>query len=123
MTPETAKITIFTSKYPPDKIVDIYTGSFTATKTSSSFTGFRTEHVILHSFGVPVFLDMTWSQDNGATWQPVNSAVPDTSSSSPVFQTCEVGCYSTATEIVVVASNYTTTSRTILFKVAAFWMD
>lgn len=123
MTPEKAKITVFTSKYPPDKIVDIFTGSFGATQSAFSFSGFRTEHVILHSYGQPLFLDMTWSQDNGATWQPVNSAVPDTSTTPATFQTCEVGCYSTSTQIVVVASNYTTTARTIQYKVAAFWMD
>lgn len=125
LTPQNARNMLFTTKYPPDKIVgDTLTGSFEAAASSFAGLGFRTHRAIPHTFGVPVFLQMSYSLDGGATWQDQHVPVPDLSTpSSPVFQTVEVGCYSTNTDIVMVASNYTTSTETISFRIVPIWND
>lgn len=115
---------LFTTAYPPDKIVGVHTGSFTA--NASSFAGIaeRTHHTISHSYGQTVFLQMTYSRDGGTTWQDQHVGVPDlTVPSAPVFQTLDVGCYSSTTQIVIVASNFTIGNITVNFRAAAFWKD
>lgn len=103
-----------------DKTLGVFSGSFTATAGSDSFDPYRTEHAVSHTFGDTVFTDITWSQDGGTTWNGMASGVPDLSDTSqPLFQTCMVGCYSTSTQIVVTASNYTTTAQTITYNVVA----
>lgn len=123
MTVDRSKLEFYSAD-PVDKIVAIYSDTFTAIASSSGGTGKRTHTTINHPFGASLFLDMTWSQDGGVTWQPVNTAVPDLSTpTQPVFQTCEISCYSTSTQIAIVASNYTTSAKTIQYKLAAFWKD
>lgn len=124
LTAANAKNMLFTLRYPPDKIVDVFPGTFTANASSTAFDAFRTEHVIPHTFGTTLFLDMTWSEDGGTTWQSASNGVPDLSNpAAPVFQTRMVGCYSTTDTIIVTCSNYTTTSKTIMYNVVAFWKD
>lgn len=124
LTVANAKKMLFTLRYPPDKIVDTYPGSFTAAASGTPSSPFRTEHAIPHTFGTTLFLDMTWSEDGGVTWQSMNNAVPDLSNpAAPVFQTRVVGCYSTSSSVVVTCSNFTTTAKTITYNVAAFWKD
>lgn len=112
----------FTLRYPVDKILGIFEGSFTAAASSTPPSlGRRTNEAFNHSLGTSVFLQMTYSLDNGTSWQDQHVTVPDLSSpSTPVIQTCEVGCYSTSTQIVIVASNYTGSSKNIQYKVVAF---
>jgi len=115
---------LFATDYPPDKIVRVYTGSFSAAASSSPFFAERTHYAIDHSYGETVFLQMSYSRDGGVTWQDQHVNVPDLSSpSTPVFQTVEVGCYSTSTQIVMVASSYLGSVASIQFRVAAFWKD
>jgi hypothetical protein len=103
-----------------DKILDVYSGSFTVSAAPDEFDPYRAEYPISHDFGEAVFTDITWSQDGGDTWNGMANGVPNLSNpAQPKFQTCRVGCYSTSTKIVVTASNYTTSSQTILFNVVA----
>ncbi len=114
----------FSLRYPPDKIVGVYEGSFTANASSSSFSGERTHNAISHGFSQAVLPVTTYSLDGGTTWQDQNIVIPDLSSpSTPVFQTIEVSAYSTSTQIVVVASSYLGSASTVTFKVIALWID
>lgn len=117
-----AKNMQFSLRYPPDKILNIYEGSFTAQASSNPpFDAYRTEHTINHGLGTYVFMQMTYSLDGGTTWQDQFITVPDLSTpSAPVFQTCEIGCYSTTSDIIVVASNFTGSNKTITYKVVIF---
>lgn len=121
MTPANAKNMRFTLRYPPDKILDIFEGSFTATQSSFAGVSHRTNSAFSHNLGGLVFLQMTYSLDGGTTWQDQHVVVPDLSVPTvPVFQTIEVGCYSTTTQIVIAAANYTTSAETVTYKVVAF---
>lgn len=115
----------FSLRYPPDKIVAIYEGSFTATGSSSPpFSARRTHETIAHSFGETVFVNLTYSLDGGTTWQDQNISIPDLSSPTmPVFQTLAVSAYSTTTDIVIVASKFTAGNATVTYKVVASWKD
>lgn len=111
---------LFTLRYPPDKILDTYPGSFTATAAPNIFQPYRTEFSIPHTYGKAVLLKLSYSLDGGTTWQDENVAVPDlTIPSQPVFDTTYVGCYCTSSNIVVTASNFVTSSRPITFSVEA----
>lgn len=112
----------FTSRFPPDKILDIFEGSFTATQSSApGALAFRTNSAFNHNLGSLVFLQMTYSLDGGSTWQDQHVIVPDLSvPTMPIFQTLEAGCYSTSTQIVIVASNWTGSAKTVTYKVVAF---
>lgn len=122
VTADNAREMLFTLRYPPDKILDIFPGSFVATASSTPpFAAFRTNNAFDHNLGGSVFLQMIYSLDGGSTWQDQHVTVPDlTVPATPVLQTCEVGCYSTATQIVVVASNFTSTAKTVTYLVVAF---
>lgn len=117
-----AKNMQFTLRYPPDKILNIYEGSFTAQASSNPpFDAYRTEYTINHDIGTYVYMQMTYSLDGGTTWQDQFITVPDLSvPGSPVLQTCEIGCYSTTSQIVMVASNFTGSSKTVTYKVVIF---
>jgi|ERR1044071_496698 hypothetical protein len=110
----------FTTRYPPDKIVAVYEGSFTATQSSTGFSPHRTHQTISHSFGTSLLLQTTYSLDGGTTWQDQNISIPDLSTPSmPNFQTIAVSAYSTSTQVIVVASNWTTMPKTVTYKVVA----
>lgn len=124
MTPAQAKNMLFTTRYPVDKIVGVYTGSFTANASSSTLTSERTHDTIPHTFGVTCFLELIYSLDSGTTWQDMDMPIPDLSTpSAPVFQTVTVAAYSTTTDFVVVAANQTTSSETVQYILTATWKD
>jgi hypothetical protein len=122
LTAANAKNMRFTLRYPPDKILGTFTGSFSAAATASpGLTAHRTESAFSHGLGGLMYLQMRYSLDSGTTWQDQHVIVPDLSTpSTPVFQTVEVGCYCTTTQIVIVASNWTSSSKSITYEVAAF---
>ena len=114
---------LFSSRFPPDQILNTFPGSFTAVASSSFLSPHRTENAFNHSLGEQPFTELTYSLDGGTTWQDQHVSIPDLSTpSSPVFQTVTVGCYATSTQIVVVAVNYTTSSKSITYRVDAIRM-
>lgn len=123
--PAEAKKMLFTLRYPPDKILDILEGTFAANASSSPpFASRRTNETISHDFGTTVFTQLTFSVDGGTTWQDQNVAVPDVSDPmNLVFDTYTVGAYSTTTDIVIVAANYTSTNKSVTYKVVLFSKD
>lgn len=109
---------LLTLRYPPDKILDTFRGSFTATAAPGAFTPFRTEVSIPHTYGKAVLVKMSYSLDDGATWQDECTAVPDLSTpSTPVFDTTYVAAYCTSSNVVVTASNFKTSNVAISYKV------
>lgn len=123
MTPAQAKNLLFTTRYPVDKIVNVYSGSFTATASSSTILSRRTHETIPHTFGDECFLELIYSLDGGTTWQDMDMPIPDLTGPSPVFQTVTVAAYSTTTNFVVVAVNQTTSSATVQYILTASWRD
>jgi hypothetical protein len=124
MTPAQAKNMQFTTRYPVDKIVEVYTGSFTANASSSTLTSERTHETIPHDYGDTCFLELVYSLDGGTTWQDMDMPIPDLSSpTTPVFQTVTVAPYSTTTDFVVVATNQTTSDETVEYILTATWKD
>jgi hypothetical protein len=124
MTPAQAKNMQFTTRYPVDKIVEVYPGSFTANASSSTLTSERTHETIPHTFGATCFLELIYSLDGGTTWQDMDMPIPDLSSpTAPVFQTVTVAPYSTTTDFVVVATNQTTSDETVQYILTATWKD
>lgn len=123
--PAEAKKMLFTLRYPPDKILDVLEGSFSLPASSSPpFSSRRVNVSIPHSYGVPVFTQSTWSVDGGTTWQDQNVAIPDLSDPfNLVFDTYTAGAYSTASNIVVVGSNFTSNNLTVTYKVVVFSKD
>lgn len=122
MTVENAKKMRFTLRYPPDKILDTFSGSFSATKSNSPpSTSYRTNNSFSHNLGLQPLLQMVYSRDGGTTWNDQHVTEPDlTDPDKPVFQTIDVGCYATTTAIVIVATNWTNTTETIDYRVVAF---
>lgn len=124
MTPAQAKNMLFTTRYPTDKIVGVYTGTFTAAASSSTLSSERTHETINHDFGDTCLLELIYSLDSGTTWQDMDMPIPNLSvPSAPVFQTVTVAAYSTTTTFVVVAANQTTSSATVQYILTATWKD
>jgi hypothetical protein len=124
MTPAQAKNMQFTTRYPVDKIVEVYPGSFTATASSSTLTSERTHETIPHTFGITCFLELIYSLDGGTTWQDMDMPIPNLSvPTAPVFQTVTVAAYSTTTDFVIVAANQTTSNATVQYILTATWKD
>lgn len=119
-----AKKCRFVSQYPVDKIVNIYTGSFTANASATGYLAERTHESIAHSYGQQCLLDLVYSLDGGTTWNDADMQIPDISTpSAPIFQTCVVAPYSTTTDFVIVASNFLTSSKTVQYILTATWVD
>jgi hypothetical protein len=123
MTPAQAKNMLFTTRYPTDKIVEVYEGSFTAGASASTILSQRTHETIPHTFGVTCFLELIYSLDGGTTWQDMDQPIPNLAGPSPVFQTVTVSPYSTTTNFVIVAANQTTSPATVQYILTASWKD
>jgi len=121
MTPAQAKNMQFTTRYPTDKIVEVYPGSFTAAASGSTILSQRTHDVINHTFGQTCFLELIYSLDGGTTWQDMDMPIPNLAGPSPVFQTVTVAAYSTTTTFVVVAVNQTLSPATVQYILTAEW--
>lgn len=113
-----AKKLIFSLSFPPDKIVDILTGSFVASASSI------TNHAVSHSFGQTMFTQLSYSLDGGTTWNDQGVMIPDlTTPSAPIFQTLNVNAYTTSSQTVITAYNYQATTPTVTYRVALIWKD
>lgn len=122
MTPAQAKNMLFTTRYPTDKIVEVYSGSFTADASTSTLTSQRTHETIPHTFGQECLLELVYSLDGGTTWQDMDMPIPNLSG-TPVFQTVTVAPYSTTTDFIIVAANQTTSAETVDYIMTASWID
>jgi hypothetical protein len=124
LTPANAKKMLFTLRYPPDKILDTFSGSFTATAMSGDPTigdpSKRTTYTAAtHGFGAAAYLQMRWSMDGGTNWQQQHFT-RTTVIGGFTYPSVVAGCYCTATQIIMVATNNTNSNATINYEIVAF---
>lgn len=105
---------LLNTDYGIDKILGSYSGNFLALQRFAAFQPRLSAFPIEHDFGTWGLIVGAYSFDN-IVWYPfgVNSA--EIGSGNPVFQTVEVSAYCDNANIVVQASNYLTSNRTIYF--------
>lgn len=104
----------FSTSFPPDKIVNVLEGSFTAGASTT------TTQTVAHSFGQTMFTQLSYSLDGGTTWNDQGVMIP---SAGPTFQTLNVNAYTTTSDCVIVARNYQATTPTVTYRVALIWKD
>lgn len=105
---------LLNTDYPADKILETFTGSFTAAARYGLFDPRRSTETIVHSVGDWALINGAYSFDN-STWYPFGVRVADVSSGSPVFQTVEVSAYCDASTVVIKATNWTNSAETIYY--------
>lgn len=103
-----------TTDFPQDKQLEPVTGSFSVGARFAVFQPRRAEDAKNHNVGDWALPWGSYSLDN-TTWYPLGVPSADTSVFPPAFQTVEVTAYCTDTQIVVQASNYTASSKTIYY--------
>jgi hypothetical protein len=109
-----AKKLAFSTSFPPDKIVDVLVGSFTAGAST------MTDHAVNHTFGKTMFTQLSYSTDGGTTWNDQGVMIP---AAGPVFQTLNVNAYTTSSQVVIRAYNYLGSTPTVTYRVALIWKD
>jgi hypothetical protein len=119
-----AKKMLFTLRYPPDKILGTFEGSFTATAMSGNpelgDPPKRTIHTVAtHGFGAPAYLQMRYSVDGGVNWQQQHFAIIDDIGGVPQDEYV-AGCYCTSTQVLMVAQNRTNSNVTVTYEIVAF---
>ena len=102
------------SDYPMDKILDWFSGSFTAAARYGIGDAKATEYSFVHNAGDYGLIIGAWSTDN-STWLPFGVSPADTSSGQPVFQNIECSAYCTTTNVVVRVTNWTASTPTIYY--------
>jgi len=106
-----------TSEYPPDKIVDVVTGSFNTATSERIKDSFGSEVYackrVKHNFTRPVFTKMKWSLD-GVTW--VDGGLGQLVSDPLIYGIAP----SNSTEVMVLT---TLLSGTFYYEIICFWID
>jgi hypothetical protein len=116
LTPANAKKMLFTLRYPPDKVLAPFTGSFTAAARVGLFQPKRTLISFPHGLTtVTPSLRLRWK----TTGDWIDGFTEDYSVGG-VLQALEVGCNSDATNVYVFASNWTASVATISYEIEAF---
>ncbi len=115
MTPANAKLARFTLRYPPDKVLASFTGSFSAAAWVGLFQPTRTSITVPHGLTVTPSLRMRWK----TTGDWIDGFIEDYATGS-IQQQLEVGCNSDATNIYVFASNWTASTPTVSYEIEAF---
>lgn len=115
LTVENAKKMKFTLRYPPDKVLAPFTGSFSAVAGISSFQARRTLITLPHGLTVTPSLRMRWK----TTGDWIDGFTEDYAIAG-AGQALEVGCNSDGTNIYVFASNYTLSAATVNYEIEAF---
>lgn len=113
---------LLNTDYEQDKVMGTFSGSFAISAQYSPFHPRRTETVIDHDFGDYGLIVGAYSTDN-STWYPFGVRVAAISSGLPTFQTVEVNAYCTTSQVVVQASNYTTSTPTVYYALQVLSRD
>lgn len=114
MNPLDARDLLLTTEYGVDKVMETISGSFSAGARIGAFTPRLTNEPRSQSAGTYGLVNGSYSFDN-STWYPFGVSVADTSGSLPTFQTIEVNAYCTDTQVIIQASNWTTSSATVYY--------
>lgn len=99
------------SELEPDKIVGILTGSYAASSYTDILGGYLYRKWIPHSFGRPVFCEMSWSVD-GVNYIDSGSSVGNGSQAALA--------YADSSNIYILT---TSNAGTLSYKVIATWID
>lgn len=118
---EPRKLSVSTD-YPQDKVLDSFSGSFSAGARIDEFTPRGTSSVISHNIGSWGLIIGSYSIDN-STWYPLGVTRAAIVSGRPTFQTQEVNAYCTDTDIGIVCTNYTSSSVTIYYAIQVISRD
>ena len=105
---------LLNSDYPFDKVLENYSGSFSASARYGLASPRRTTLAIDHTVGDWALIRGIYSTDN-VTWLPFGVVNADTTGTQPTFQTVEVTAYCTTSQVVIVASNYLSSAQTIYY--------
>lgn len=105
---------LFNSDFPPDKILETGTGSFTAIQRNGASDPRRTTETIPHSIGTFGLINGAYSKDN-STWFPFGVTEAVISGGLPTFQTVEVNAGCDADNVYIVASNWLSSNQTIYY--------
>lgn len=105
---------LFNSDFPPDKILETNSGSFTATARYGASDPRRTTETIPHSVGTFGLINGAYSRDN-STWFPFGVTAADVSTGTPVFQTVDVSAGCDEDNVHVIASNWLSSNQTIYY--------
>lgn len=103
--------------YGIDKVIASFSGSFNASAAYGPYQARRTTHTFEHNVGNWCLPIGAYSRDGGTSWQPMGVTLADTTGGIPTFQTVEISCYCSNTEIGIVASNFLTSSQNIQYVV------
>lgn len=102
----------------PDKLMpEKFTGSFTLTATSSSGIPHVSTKTISNPYDADVVPFFLYTID-GTNWYDGGQNIQTSPST-----TASATAYTTATDIVIVAANYTTSSYTLQYKLGLFYDD
>lgn len=115
----------FASMIPTDKIIGVYTGSFTMGSAGTFADKYGTVSVGA-GLSEKCFPVMIWSNDGGTTWNDGGGRINSYSGGNLQYYYL-INCYSTTTDIKVIYNNNglnsTAPSRTIDYKVFALKVD
>jgi len=105
---------LINTDYTFDKILGWWSGSFTASARYALFDPRASQSSFAHEAGSYGLIVGAWSTNN-IDWLPFGVVPADTSGSQPNFQYIECSAYCTDSNIVVMATNWTTSAFTIYY--------
>lgn len=105
--------TVFSSSILIDKVVEIFTGSFTVTNGSVGSVS------LPHIFGIATFSNLRFSIDNN-NFYPSSTAIYTTLAGSSSAYLYTVGAVS-ASAAIVYAANQTGSTQTVYYKMELLW--
>lgn len=108
--------------YPFDKVILTLSGSFNAGPRYDAYSPRRTTLPIDHNLGSYGLITGVFSTD-GTNWLPFGVVNADTSGALPTFQTVEVTAYCTDTQVVLMASNYLTSTQNVRYALQVLSRD
>lgn len=117
LTVDQIKKLFFSSQYEMDKVLDVFQDSFSISASGSEFSPVYANHSFAHGLGGLALPLLIFSTDN-VSWYPAGSSPIVTRSGFPTDQSTEATAYCTATDVVIMANNWTLTSKTIYYAVA-----
>ena len=107
---------LLNTDYPIDKVLDTFSGSFTALARYGAFSPRRTTSSEPHNVGDWGLILGSYSLDN-LVWYPFGVTRANISGSEPTFQDLEVTGYCNTTDIAISASNNTASSATVYWAI------
>lgn len=91
-------------EYPTDKVIGIFTGSFSVAAPTAAQGTVYAEDAQNHGFGDTFLPQLIYS--TGGVYNDQDMTVPRLTGAFPVFQTLDVTAYTTSTQVIVAATNW-----------------